>query len=153
MPKENAVKIYGCGGRVFETQEGFDRELLDQVTRAIDALNKITFLSRAECVWHEPSQFGEVKDYLNRKQMHLALCPKLAGARPRHGLFQRGKLCFVPAGDGNCGACAIATLLPGRKSAQVLPVRSEEGATTKRAKSPRAESGSVSKMFQDVIVR
>ena len=71
MPKENAVEIYGYGGRVFETQEEFDRELFSQVTRAIDGLNKITFLSRAECVWHEPSQFGDVKDYLNRKKTHL----------------------------------------------------------------------------------
>ena len=71
MPKENAVEIYGYGGRVFETHEQFDRELLDQVTRAIDALNKITFLSRAECVWHEPSQFSDVKDYLNSKRGHL----------------------------------------------------------------------------------
>jgi hypothetical protein len=71
MPKENAVEIYGYGGRVFETQEEFHRELLDQVTRAIDALNKITCLSRAECVWHEPSQFGDVKDYLNSKKIHL----------------------------------------------------------------------------------
>jgi hypothetical protein len=30
MPKEKAVEIYGYGGRVFGTQEEFDRELLDQ---------------------------------------------------------------------------------------------------------------------------
>jgi len=65
MPKENAVEIYGYGGRVFETQEEFDRELLDQVTRAIDALNKFTFLASAEHIWHEPS---DVKDYLTRKE-------------------------------------------------------------------------------------
>jgi len=82
MPKGNAVEIYGYGGRVFETQEKFDRELLDQVTRAIDALNKITFLSRAECVWHEPSQFGDVKDYLNRKKMHLDRKLSLGGQSP-----------------------------------------------------------------------
>jgi hypothetical protein len=71
MPKENAVEIYGYGGRVFETQEEFDSELLDQVTRAIDALNKVTFLCSAERIWHEPSQFGDVKDYLDRKKMYL----------------------------------------------------------------------------------
>ena len=71
MPREDAVGIYGYGSHVFETQEEFDRELLDQVKRAIDALNKVIFLSSAERVWHEPSQFGDVKDYLNRKRMHL----------------------------------------------------------------------------------
>jgi hypothetical protein len=71
MPKENAVEICGYGGRVFETQEEFDRELLDRLIHAIDALNKVTFLSGTEHIWHEPTQFGDVKDYLNRKKIYL----------------------------------------------------------------------------------
>jgi len=37
MPKENAAEIYGYGSRAFGTQEEFDRELFDQVIRAIEA--------------------------------------------------------------------------------------------------------------------
>jgi hypothetical protein len=82
MLKENAVQICGYRGCVFVTQEEFERELLDQVTRAVDALNKVTSLSSAQCIWHEPSQFGDVKDYLNRQKMYLerklSLGPKSA---------------------------------------------------------------------------
>jgi hypothetical protein len=65
MQKENAVEVYGYGGR--ETQEEFDGELLDQVIRAIDALNKVTFPSGAERIWYEPNQFGDVKDYQKKE--------------------------------------------------------------------------------------
>jgi hypothetical protein len=87
MLNENAVEICGYRGRVFVTQEQLERELLDQVTRAIDALNKVTSLSSAQCIWHEPSQFDDVKDYLNRKKMHLerklSLSPQSSVSRAR----------------------------------------------------------------------
>src|SRR5215469_4651946 len=70
MPKENAVENIWLWWPRFRDAGGIRRELLDQVIRAIDALNKVT-LSGAEHIWHEPTQFGDVKDYLNTKKMYL----------------------------------------------------------------------------------